>query len=174
MAVSPFSAWAEIGERSNPLPCIEKIAMSLPTFQPSGDLPVGVYPATLSEVRQRFGHGSPSRLHNMLRLERIYQIAANTHHLARFIVFGSFVTNKESPGDVDIFMLMEDTFEKDSLVGEAHILFEHGQAQDYFGASVFWLRRMAAFGGEEAAVSDWQWKRDGSKRGVIEIIEETT
>ena len=44
--------------------------------------------------------------------------------------------------------------------------------QDHFGCSVFWLRRMAAMGGEQAAIEDWQIKRDGTERGIVEITVE--
>jgi len=67
-------------------------------------------------------------------------------------------------------MIMDDNFDMGSLVGEARLLFvDHGSAQDHFGASVFWMRRMAAFGGEQVAIEDWQIKRDGMKRGIVEI-----
>jgi hypothetical protein len=56
--------------------------------------------------------------------------------------------------------------------GDLHLLFDHGAAQDYFGASVFWLPRLAALQGEQAAVEDWQVKRGGGQRGIIEIISE--
>jgi hypothetical protein len=49
---------------------------------------------------------------------------------------------------------------------------DHGTAQDHFGASVFWMRRMAAIGGEQAAIEDWRIKRDGTERGIIEITAE--
>jgi hypothetical protein len=39
---------------------------------------------------------------------------------------------------------------------------------------VFWLRRLAALGGEEQAIVGWQIKRDGTRRGIIEIVEEQT
>jgi hypothetical protein len=39
------------------------------------------------------------------RLEHIYTLAVGTGHLARFIIYGSFVTTKPNPGDVDIFLL---------------------------------------------------------------------
>jgi len=39
---------------------------------------------------------------------------------------------------------------------------------------VFWLRRLAALGGEEQAITGWQIKRDGTYRGIIEIVEEQT
>jgi len=43
-----------------------------------------------------------------------------------------------------------------------------------FGASVFWLRRLAALGGEEQTIAGWQIKRDGTCRGIIEIVKEQT
>jgi hypothetical protein len=58
------------------------------------------------------------------------------------------------------------------LAGEARLLFDHAAAQARFGASVFWLRCLAAFGGEEQAIGDWQVKRDGGRRGIVEIVPE--
>jgi hypothetical protein len=57
---------------------------------------------------------------------------------------------------------------------ESRILFDHPAAQAYFGASVFWLRRLAALGGEEETIAGWQIKRDGTRRGIIEIVKERT
>jgi hypothetical protein len=47
---------------------------------------------------------------------------------------------------------MKDTFDMGQLTGEARVLFDHASAQAHFGASVFWLRRLAALGGEELAI----------------------
>jgi hypothetical protein len=93
--------------------------------------------------------------------------------LARFVVFGSFVSAKSEPADVDVFLLMENGFDVGQLGGESRILFEHAASQAYFGASVFWLRRLAALGGEEQTIAEWQIKRDGTRRGIIEIVEES-
>jgi len=117
-----------------------------------------------------FGAGSLQRLQIAERLRRIHALAMATGHLRRFVIFGSFVTDKPTPNDVDIFMLMEDTFDASTIVGETTILFDHPAAQYYFGASVFWVRLLAAFGGEEAAVGHWQIKRDGELRGIVEVV----
>jgi predicted nucleotidyltransferase len=135
-------------------------------------LPVGVHPATLDEVLTRFGAGSIQRQRVAQRLERVYRLAAATGQVARFIIFGSFITDKTQPNDVDVFLLMENTFDMTKVVGEAKILFDHPAAQAHFGASVFWIRRLAALGGETAAVEDWQVKRDGTRRGVVEVVTE--
>lgn len=71
--------------------------MPLLPFNASGDLSPGVHRATLSEVLERFGSVSPRRTLIGLRLERIYNVAWATGHLARCVVFGSFVTAKPSP-----------------------------------------------------------------------------
>lgn len=143
--------------------------MSLLDFNASGDLPAGVHPASLDEVIARFSLASPRRTQIAERLRRIWSLAEGTGHLARFIIFGSFVTNKPSPNDVDIFMLMEDSFDISQLGGESVILFDHPAAQQYFGASIFWVRRLAALGGEAATIEHWQIKRDGERRGVVEV-----
>ena len=82
----------------------------------------------------------------------------------------AFVTSKEDPHDVDVFLLMEDSFDVQSVSGEARILFDHGPAQSYFGCSIFWLRRLAVINAEESALADWQIRRDGRRRGIIEVV----
>jgi len=135
-------------------------------------LPPGIHRATLAEVLERFGSGSPQRMLVGLRLERVYNVARATGHLARCVVFGSFVTAKSLPNDVDVFLLMEDTFDMAQLAGEARLLFEHAAAQTRFGASVFWLRRLAVLDDEQTTLSHWQITREGHHRGIVEIIPE--
>jgi hypothetical protein len=69
-------------------------------------------------------------------------------------------------------MLMEDTFDSSQVTGEAAIIFDHTAAQNVEGASVFWIRRMAAIGGEQAALEHWQIKRDKTERGIVEVISD--
>lgn len=85
--------------------------MRLPAFTETRELPPGIHRATLRETVERFGTGTPRRKVIALRLERTYQVAAATGRLARFVVFGSFVTAKPEPNDVDVFLLMADTFD---------------------------------------------------------------
>ena len=80
------------------------------------------------------------------RLSRLHQLAVSTGQLARFVVFGSFVTAKADPHDVEVILLMEDTFDLATLTGEAALVFQHLEADAHFGASVFWTRRSGALG----------------------------
>lgn len=90
----------------------------------------------------------------------------------RFLIFGSFVTDKPEPNDIDVFLLMEDGFDVSRIAGESHLFIRSCSAQAHFGASVFWLRRLAILATEDSAIADWQIKRDGTRRGIVEIISE--
>jgi len=132
---------------------------------------VGVHLSTLAELSAAFGCVSRERQILFERVARIYRIADATGHLARFVVFGLFVSQKSVPNDVDIFMVFDDAFDASKCHHETTMLLDHTTADAYFGASVFWLRRPAAFGGEQVTVEFWQTKRDGSRRGIVEIVE---
>ena len=141
-----------------------------PDFDQNGDLPVGIYEAVLQEVVEHFGVQNFRRRGIAHRLVRIYDLAVGTGRLKRFIIFGSFVTDKIAPNDIDIFLLMNDSFDPTAVMGEASVIFSNLAAQEYEGASIFWLRSFAAIGGEQSAVEDWQYKRDDTKRGIVEVI----
>lgn len=143
-----------------------------PTFDNEGDLPVGIHQATLTEILQHFSTGPEERKLIGQRLERIFILAHSTGKVARFIVFGSFVTAKPVPGDVDIFLLMENSFDVSQVLGEAALIFDPQRTQEVFGASVFWIRKQGAITSEQEAVEDWQIKRDNSRRGIVEVIHD--
>lgn len=129
-----------------------------PEFNSEGDLPVGVHRASLSDVTEHFGAGTQQRRIVSRRLVGIFDLASSTRHLSRFIIFGSFVTAKPSPNDVDIL---------GDRRCQCCLSPIHGA--ELVGASIFWLRRFAAIGGEQTAIEDWQFKRDGTRRGIVEV-----
>jgi hypothetical protein len=121
--------------------------ISIPALNTNGDLPQGIHAATLDEVFATFGNANSGRGALFQRLERIHGIAARTGHLARFVVFGSFVTDKPVPNDVDVFMVFDDSFDASVCDSEVLLMLDHATADSHFGASVFWLRRPAAIVG---------------------------
>jgi hypothetical protein len=146
--------------------------MALPAFDDLGDLPPGVYRSTLADVVTRFGGGTEQRRAVTAVLERIYRLFRETHRGERFIIFGSFVTAKTDPNDVDIVMVMRDDFEFNKCEGETRMLFDHLQAGAIFGTSVFWIRPCVLFRETvDEFIAHWQIKRDLSLRGIVEVIE---
>ncbi len=145
--------------------------MPLPAITETGDLPQGVHRASLQEVLNQFGQATVQRRLVGMRLRRVHDLAVATRHVKQFIVFGSFVTGKPEPNDVDVFLLMDDAFDLNQVTGEARLIFDHPAAQAHFGASIFWLRRLAALPDKGEAVRSWQLKRDGTRRGIVEVEE---
>ncbi|MBI3938783.1 MAG: hypothetical protein HY323_17570 [Betaproteobacteria bacterium] len=142
----------------------------LPPLDENGDLPLGIHSATWAEVAERFGIGSEVRVHALARLRHLHELAARTGKLKRFCVFGSFVSSTTDPHDVDVALVMAADFRLEESPRECRTIFSHADAQARYGASVFWLR--------EGMVSDrlvrefletWQIKRDGAKRGIVDI-----
>src|SRR5262249_33708061 len=144
----------------------------LPDFNEGGDLPVGVYAVTLDEIRARFGAGTTQRQEVTARLNHIVEMAARTGFLDRLIVFGSYITAKPEPNDVDVVIVMRDDFRAELVAEEVQALFNHQRAEAELGASIFWVRPAMLFLDTlDGFIEKWQIKRDGTRRGIVEIIK---
>lgn len=109
----------------------------------------------------------------MIKLRFLYDLSSTTHHLARFLVFGSFVSGKRAPRDVDIILVMAEAFRVEDTSREAQTLFSHADAEARFGASIFWIREGSLMPAEMAEFLDtWQIGRDGRRRGLLEIVDD--
>jgi hypothetical protein len=97
-------------------------------------------------------------------------LARRTGHLVRFIVFGSYVTAKPDPNDVDVVLIMDDEFRLELCPPESRALFDHGAAQRELGASIFWMRpAMLLLETVDDFIAHWQRTRDGGLRGIVEV-----
>ncbi len=140
----------------------------LPPFNNTGDLPPGIHAAAWSEIERRFGMGSSARTRTLARLRHLYELASRTGKLARFLVFGSFVSAMDGPRDVDVVMAPD--FKLEETPRECQTLFSHPDAEAWFGASMFWIREaMLPEDLMREFLDTWQTKRDGTKRGIVEI-----
>ena len=144
--------------------------MPLPNFDSKGELPEGVHQATMNEVIARFGTGTLQRQAVTATLVRIYNLSKATGKLGRFIIFGSYITVKPEPNDVDIVLVMRDDFKVLACDEETRKLFDHQQAAAEFGASIFWIRPSLLFLDTlDEFIEHWQIKRDRTRRGIVEV-----
>lgn len=148
--------------------------MALPPLNIDGELPPGVHVCSIDQALERFGSASEKRRLVGMRLRRVAQLVFATGHASRIIIFGSFLSAKLEPNDIDIFLVMDDNFDLSNIRGEQRLVFEHAAAQAHFGASVFWVRRVACFPSESEMVSGWGLKRNGKIRGVVELEMEAS
>jgi hypothetical protein len=147
--------------------------MPLPAFDSSGDLPEGVYKAALDEVVTRFGHGTPQRQLVTARLRRIYELVRATGKLERLVIFGSYITAKLEPNDVDILIVVRDDFRDQDYDPEVFPMFDHQRAQRELGASIFVVRPAFLLGETvDDFIAHWQITRDRRRRGIVEVLVE--
>src|SRR5918996_4769968 len=133
--------------------------MPLPNFDSQGELPIGVHQATMEEIMTRFGSGTPQRQAVTTHLLRVYNLLKATGKLER-LIFGSYVTTKPNPNDVDLVLVLADDFNLRACDEETRRLFEHTQAAEVFGASIFWIRpSMLLLESLEEFIAHWQIKR---------------
>ncbi|MFO0802418.1 MAG: hypothetical protein U0791_04755 [Gemmataceae bacterium] len=85
----------------------------IPPFDDNGYLPPGIHPATLDEIKDRFGSESELRRVQMESLEWLVDLARRAG-VARLVINGSFTTDAFEPNDVDCVLLIEDGFPKDA------------------------------------------------------------
>ena len=148
--------------------------MTLPPFQESGDLPEGIHAAKFEDIVSRFGIGSTRREDVTANLDRIYRLARKTGSLDRFIIFGSYITDKLEPNDVDVILVMYDEFDHRACHPDELALFDHRRASDELGASCFWIRPTMLLGESlEEFIAGWSVKREGGRRGIVEVINDT-
>jgi len=68
-------------------------------------------------------------------------------------------------------LVMDDGFRLEECPIESRGLFDHAVAQARYGASIFWIRPgLLIREGVEDFLAYWQLKRDGSRRGIVEVI----
>lgn len=144
--------------------------MPLPLFNNAGELPEGVHPATLDEVLTQFGGSTPQRQAVTARLRRIYQLVSATGKLTCLVSFGSYVTTKSPPNDVDVILVMADDFRLHTCDADTRLLFDHRDAEEEFGASIFWIRpSLLVLETLETFIAHWQTTREGTRRGIAEV-----
>jgi hypothetical protein len=88
----------------------------LPEFNSEGDLPSGIHAAGWHEFQSRFGLATARR------------------------VWGSFVTAKPAPRDLDILLIMDEDFEVDRIAPPSREVFDSTRARLRFESDVFWAR----------------------------------
>jgi hypothetical protein len=143
--------------------------MKLPEFNVDGELPPGVHAVQWPEFHARFGGSSSRRIWLTGRLRALLDLAASGHQLRRVFIWGSFVTGKASPRDLDILLIMDEDFEVDGIGDAARVVFDSARAKLQFQADVFWAR--ASIGDEilRLWLETYQTSRNFRKRGIVEL-----
>jgi hypothetical protein len=144
--------------------------MPLPGFESGGYLPPGIYEVPLAEVRTRFGIGSQARQQQFTLVQRIVEAARPYPTIKRLLVWGSFVTAKPEPGDLDYSIVVSVEHPQARIARQHRRFFVAADARRYYGADRSYL-----------VIKDYPLDvyvdrldclcqtRDGLPRGIVEI-----
>jgi predicted nucleotidyltransferase len=87
--------------------------LPIPDFDENGFLPVGVYACILEEVEQRFGkfQRTSQRPELFAKLRDYVKEARNARIVKAIVLDGSFVTDKASPNDIDMIVVLPEDYD---------------------------------------------------------------
>jgi len=142
----------------------------LPKFKKSGNLPKGIHRARFDEIRDVFGSNSARRKWLIVQLEKIIELAKSTGKLERVIMWGSFVSDKEFPGDLDFLLIMSADFDLGKLDPEVKRVFNYFEARIAFNADVFWTKSSIGYEIINMWLETYQMTRDFKPCGIVEVI----
>ena len=97
-------------------------------------------------------------------------LAKSTGQLARVFLWGSFVTSKEVPNDLDVLLVMRTGFAVEAVPAPAQVVFDHVQARLRFQADVFWTKASIAPQVLHLWLDTYQTGKDFTRRGIVEVV----
>lgn len=141
----------------------------IPNYNIDGNLPEGIYLVEEEEFINHFSSSSARRKWLGDRMRELLALIKSTGQLDRIFVWGSFVSAKESPNDVDMLLLMKETFQLERIAEDSRVIFDHVAARIRFHTDIFWSK--SAIGEETLRLwlDTYQMTKDFKRRGIVEV-----
>ena len=113
--------------------------MPIPELNSNGYLPPGIHEASLRETLTRFGVGSPARQQKG-ELRRLVVEAAQAYPtIKRVLVWGSFVTAKLEPNDLDYSLVVSNSHRFTEVAPAYRRFLVPSEARLFYGVDVNYL-----------------------------------
>ena len=126
--------------------------------------------ATEDEVLARFATPSARRQWLGEQLRSLLALAQSTGQLTRVFLWGSFVTSKEVPNDLDALLVMDTGFVVEAVPTQAQVVFDHVRARLRSQAYVFWTKTSLDPQILHLWLDTYQTGKDFTRRGIVEVI----
>ena len=137
----------------------------IPEFNKYGNLPAGIYKSSITCIENKFGKSSEERisLFNDFR-KFLKMLSPFKKNIIRLILDGSFVTSKESPGDIDCIMIIENNFR---FIPE--IVEELGNSKELYNIHLFVFEEKNTERCSDM-LNFFSKDKDLKPKGIIEVI----
>lgn len=125
--------------------------------------------ASVEEIRTLFGLRTPRRQFLFQQLQTVIHRLRATKEVKQIYLFGSFVSGKESPNDIDLFVVMNGTFSTKNLSGKDLDVFQHDVCRILFHADVFWVTETVGADRIEDLLDVFSRNREGHAQPIVEV-----
>lgn len=150
---------------------LNPLHISLPNFNINGYLEPGLYLVSLEETLACFGSGSVAREKLGKLLRSIIERARKYHTIKRVLVWGSFVSNKLEPRDLDYSLIVDPRHRQITISDEDRRFFVPADARMVYGVDKAYLV-MEEY--PPGVFADFLYfighDRNGRPRGILEVI----
>ena len=113
--------------------------MPIPELNSDGYLPPGIHAATLRETLARFGVGAASRRQKSELLRLAVEAAQMYPTIKRVLVWGSFVTAKPEPNDLDYSIVVSVDHPRAIIAPPHRRFFVPVEARQFYGVDKAYL-----------------------------------
>jgi hypothetical protein len=124
---------------------------------------------TFEEIRQQYGESTPHRQFLCGRLQTVIQLLSATGALRHLYLFGSFVTTKPAPRDLDCLVVMASGFTTAILRSPLLEIFQNDTGRLYYQADVFWVTEAIGKAQIDAMLRVFSRDRDGTPQPIVEV-----
>ena len=124
---------------------------------------------TFAEISQQYGESTPRRQFLCSRLHTVIQLLAATRALRRLYLFGSFVTGKPAPRDLDCLAVMATGFTMATLSSPVLEVFQHDLCRLYYYTGVFWVTEAVGQEQIDAMLQVFSHDRHGLSQPIVEV-----
>jgi len=121
----------------------------------------------VTEFFARFGSGTPQRECVAARLRQAFTLVRPLEIIAGVIVWGSFVTAKPDPADVNILWVTRPIFDRSRLAVQIDVRFDPVLARRLYGIDVLSMPEGSAY--LSTLLDGLSVTRAFTKRGLVEV-----
>jgi predicted nucleotidyltransferase len=123
----------------------------------------------LDDIGVRFGTITPRRQFLFRRLKLVIDQLLATQSAKKIYLFGSFVSGKASPNDVDLLVIMSAGFSTTRLHGKVLEVFQHDVCRIRYQTDVFWVTEAVGSDRIEDLLQVFSHDRLGQIQPVVEV-----
>ena len=124
---------------------------------------------TLEEIRQQYGESTPRRQFLWRRLQTVARLLAETAHLRRLYLFGSFTMAKPTPNDLDCLAVTATGFTTANLTSPLLEVFQHDRCRLYYHVDMFWVTEAIGRDHIDAILGVFSRDRSGAPQPIVEV-----